>query len=227
MGEGFKTRGGGGGIGKLFAAIGVEYPAGSECSCSNGTKTLKAKDTSGKWVFAIPEAGTWTVTSTDGTNSKSLEVEITEQGQSEKVVLSYQLVLLDGADLCEAVTGGWTGYTSVDENGLYMQAWTNGQIAGTKTASTANTFDRGSYTVLKAIVSDADDVGWGNYENTIYSQISFGEAAVIIPETNDEQTVTLELGSVQSGQVAITATGGYYDAVNMYAKIRVKKLWLE
>ena len=79
-----------GGGAKLFAAIGVTYPEGSTCTCTNGTKTLKAKTTSGQWVFAIPEAGTWTVTATDGTNTKSESVNITAEGQSVNVELSYR-----------------------------------------------------------------------------------------------------------------------------------------
>ena len=63
---------------KLFAAIGVTYPAGSTLTCTNGTKTLTAKNTSGQWVFAIPEAGTWTVTATQGPNTKSQSVSILE-----------------------------------------------------------------------------------------------------------------------------------------------------
>ena len=88
---------------KLFAAIGVTYPAGSTCTCSNGTKTLKAKNTSGQWVFAIPEAGTWTVTAGD----KSRSVSITKEGQFESVNLAI-LVLFDSGDNVE-VTGGWVG----------------------------------------------------------------------------------------------------------------------
>ena len=84
----------GGGSGKLFAAIGVTYPAGSTLTCTNGTKTLTAKTTSGQWVFAIPETGTWTVTATDGINTKSQSVSITKEGQFESVELSYQLILI-------------------------------------------------------------------------------------------------------------------------------------
>ena len=97
---------GGDGSGKLFAAIGVTYPAGSTLTCTNGTKTLTAKTTTGQWVFAIPEAGTWTVTATNGTNTKSQSVSITTEGQWESVVLSYALMLFDGGDNT-AVTGGW------------------------------------------------------------------------------------------------------------------------
>ena len=80
---------------KLFAAIGVTYPAGSTVTCTNGTKTLTAKNTSGQWVFAIPEIGTWTVTATDGTNTKSQSVSITSEGQFESVELRYALVIIE------------------------------------------------------------------------------------------------------------------------------------
>lgn len=78
-----------------YVFITVTYPAGSVLTCSNGTKTLKAKTTSGQWAFAIPEAGTWTVTSTDGTNTASKSVSITSRWQIESVVLSYATFLFD------------------------------------------------------------------------------------------------------------------------------------
>ena len=91
----------GGGGTKLFAAIGVTYPAGAIVTCTKGTKTLAAKNTSGQWVFAIPEAGTWTVTA----GSRSASVSITKEGQVEKVFLgdlplvSANSGLLDGYSL--------------------------------------------------------------------------------------------------------------------------------
>lgn len=84
---------------KLFAAIGVTYPEGSTCTCTNGTKTLKAKNTSGQWVFAIPEAGTWTVTAADGTNTKSQSVSITKEGQFESVNLATYYLFKSGVGL--------------------------------------------------------------------------------------------------------------------------------
>lgn len=89
MGECFITRRGGGGTSKAFAVIGVTYPAGSVCTCSDGAKTLSLKDTSGHGFFLIPYAGTWTVTATDGTNTKSESVEITSEGQTVSVDLHY------------------------------------------------------------------------------------------------------------------------------------------
>lgn len=104
---------GGGGSTKLFAAIGVTYPEGSTVTCTNGAKTLTAKTTTGQWLFAIPEAGTWTVTATDGTNSKSQSVSITTEGQLESVELSYEHILFkagsgigNGVSLCLAKLDG-------------------------------------------------------------------------------------------------------------------------
>lgn len=83
---------------KPYAVIGATYPAGSTCTCSNGSKTLKAKDTSGTALFIIPEAGTWTVKAVSGDKTASKAVEITAERQVENVTLSYALVLFDGTD---------------------------------------------------------------------------------------------------------------------------------
>ena len=90
MGEAFITRRGGG---TPYAAIGVTYPSGSVCTCTNGTLTLTAKDTSGKAIFVIPSAGTWTVKAVSGSKSTSKTVSITAEGQVETVVLAYELYI--------------------------------------------------------------------------------------------------------------------------------------
>ena len=90
MGEAFITRRGGG---TPYAAIGVTYPSGSVCTCTNGTLTMTAKDTSGKALFVIPSAGTWTVKAVKGSKSKSKAVSITAEGQIETVELVYQMYI--------------------------------------------------------------------------------------------------------------------------------------
>lgn len=92
MGNCFITRRGGG-TSKAYAVIGVTYPAGSTCTCTDGTKTLTLKDTGGQGLFLIPYAGTWVVSCTDGTETASETVEITTEGQSAKIELSYGLLL--------------------------------------------------------------------------------------------------------------------------------------
>ena len=95
------------GIGKIYAVIGVTYPSGSTCTCTNGSKTLTAKNTSGKAIFVIPYAGTWTVKAVSGSKSTSKTVSITAEGQVETVTLMFETILFDGGDNT-GVTGGWT-----------------------------------------------------------------------------------------------------------------------
>lgn len=102
MGEAFITRRGGG---IPYAIIGVTYPSGSTCTCTNGTRTLTGKDTSGKALFVIPAAGTWTVKAVKGSNSAIKAVKITAEGQVKTVELTYDLILFDGTDNTD-VTGG-------------------------------------------------------------------------------------------------------------------------
>ena len=103
---------GGGGSGKVLPAITVTFPEGSICTCSNGIKTLKAKTTSGLWIFTELSIGVWTVTSTDPTGANkpaSKDVEINSEGQNVSVELSYITWLFDEGNQFESVTGGWTG----------------------------------------------------------------------------------------------------------------------
>lgn len=95
MSESFIVRRGGGGISDAFAVIAVSYPAGSTCTCTHGSKVLKAKDTSGSYLFMLPEAGDWTVTATDGQKTASKTIVIAERYQVESVTLTYELTLIE------------------------------------------------------------------------------------------------------------------------------------
>ena len=92
----------------LFAAtINITYPAGSTCTCSDGTTTLSAPDTSGTWACIVPNAGTWTATSTSGTETDSKAVTITTDGQSTSVELSYALFLFKPNAPSDIIAGEW------------------------------------------------------------------------------------------------------------------------
>lgn len=74
----------------FFAAtISVTYPAGSTCTATDGTTTLTAPDTTGSWACIVPNAGTWTVSCTDGTKTKSITVHISTDGEAKSVTLGY------------------------------------------------------------------------------------------------------------------------------------------
>lgn len=78
---------------RLFAAIRALYPEGSTCTCTNGSTVLTAGDADGAWIFEVPEPGEWIVQATDGTNTKSEVVEITDEQRLASVSLSYSLVI--------------------------------------------------------------------------------------------------------------------------------------
>lgn len=88
-----RTNVGGGGSASAWAYIAVTYPSGSTCSATNGSVTLTAQGTSGRYVFQIPEPTStpeiWTVSCTDGTQTKSETVSISSQYQCANILLSY------------------------------------------------------------------------------------------------------------------------------------------
>ena len=117
-----------------YAVIGVTYPSGSTCTCTNGSKTLTAKDTSGKAIFVIPSAGTWTVKAVKGSQSASKAVSITAEGQIATVTLTYRLYIFkNGSGLTAgysvAGTGGnvsnanisWSGDSSSGGISMYIK----------------------------------------------------------------------------------------------------------
>lgn len=78
----------------FFAAtIAVTYPKGSTLTCTDGSTTMTATTTTGSYTFTVPNAGTWTVSCTDGTNTASNSVSITEDGVTVSVTLEYDLWL--------------------------------------------------------------------------------------------------------------------------------------
>lgn len=102
-----KTNVGGGG-GNAFAYIGAVYPVGSTCTCTNGVRSYTAKGTGGLYVFNIPYADDWTVTATDGTNTVSKTVTITNQWQDVLAELTYyDGTIFDNGNQFVSVTGGW------------------------------------------------------------------------------------------------------------------------
>lgn len=83
----------------LFAAtINITYPTGSTCTCSDGATTLSAPDTSGTWACIVPNAGTWTVSITDGEKHANTSVVISTNGQTQNIELSYRALLYQAGD---------------------------------------------------------------------------------------------------------------------------------
>ena len=110
-----------------YAVIGVTYPSGATCTCTNGSKTLTAKDTTGKALFVIPSAGTWTVKAVSGSKSTSKMVSITAEGQAATVTLIYELYIFKSG------SGLTAGYSVAGSGGNVSNAnisWSGDSSSG-------------------------------------------------------------------------------------------------
>ena len=136
----------------FFAAtINITYPAGSTCTCSDGTTTLSTPDTSGTWACIVPNAGTWTVSSTDGDKSKSADVVITTDGQTESVTLIYITYLFKDGETYDSLTGGWQGTVNAEKQALQLIV----QAGKTQNVYTKSKVDMTDYSTI-SVKTDAN-----------------------------------------------------------------------
>jgi hypothetical protein len=136
------------------ATINITYPAGSTCTCSDGTTTLSAPDTSGTWACIVPNAGKWTVTSTDGDTSKSADVVITTDGQTESVTLLYITYLFKDGETYDSLTGGWQGTVNAEKQALQLIV----QAGKTQNVYTKSKVDMTDYSTI-SVKTDANVPG--------------------------------------------------------------------
>lgn len=186
------------------ATINITYPAGSTCTCSDGSTTLTAPDTSGTWACVVPNAGTWTVTCTDGSKSKSVDVSITADGQSESVTLTYSLVIFDGTNGGDNtnVTGGWVRNPSSSSSSLNVSDTSvkfSSSSAGTsRRCSTVNAIDFSEY---KTLYFDGINEGGNNYNFALSTQntsSSGGDVATVVQPRPDRGIVSIDLTGLSS-----------------------------
>ena len=222
MGEAFITRRGGG---TPYAVIGVTYPSGSVCTCTNGTLTLTAKDTSGKAIFVIPSAGTWTVTAVKGSDSASKAVSITAEGQAATVTLVYwDGTIYDAGNEYTAQTGGWTcvttgGDAAATKTNNRLTVSVN-QTSSTAYARTANKISLTGFTKIQATVSaQTHSSSWGGNERCkllVSANADLSDpVASVQPTTNDAQTLSLDINLTGTYYVGIKAAAGTASSVSM------------
>lgn len=182
------------------ATINITYPAGSTCTCSDGTTTLSAPDTSGTWACIVPNAGKWTVSSTDGDKSKSADVVITTDGQTESVTLLYITHLFNNGDTCDAITGGWgTGTTSAGSASISGQqisivAYAEKQFS----CGPKNKIDVSEYKALSVTV---DSISNGSLSVYLYATSISNPAAKVTTRTTG--TVSLDISSVSGANTVL------------------------
>ena len=241
MADAFIVRRGGGGGTKLFAAIGVKFSAGSTltCTCVENGKVLTAKTTSDQtdYVFAVHEAGTWTVA--DVTKDKSKDVPITKPGQAEIINLA-EFILFDAGDLGES--GGWdknaSGNLKVFTVGSQILILSDSYAGGSNIPSSQYTTcytkkpqKLGDFAKLKVRFDETTATGFLAVNPTIPARETFSTnyktkfAATQDFETSSaNQTVTLDVSSVNvDGYVAIIVNG----TSGSNNPTAISKVWLE
>lgn len=217
-----------GGGTKPYAVIGVTYPAGSTCTCTDGTKTLTLKNTSGQGIFIIPYAATWTVTASDGTNTKSQSVEITTEGQSVSVTLSYELILFDsGVVVPWKVIQAKPTATISDTIYLYAADPTTPVVSAVRTT---NKINLSGYSVLKYTVTQNvnPETAFMCVTSSTSAPINAGitntvtSAVVAYGQPTATGTYSVDVSEVQ-GEHYVSIAEGHYPK----SGLTISKVWLE
>lgn len=190
----------------FFAAtINITYPAGSTCTCSDGTTTLSAPDTSGTWACIVPNAGTWTATSTSGTETDSKAVTITTDGQSTSVELSYALFLFKPNAPSDIIAGEWempANSAVTAEAELTVKSVNNYNGNRIISARTKGQIDLTEYSTLQATCKAS---GGSNTKLEVYSGSSVVASTAI---GTDLTTVTVDISAL-SGLHSIGFAGNH------------------
>ena len=218
----------------FFAAtINITYPAGSTCTCSDGTTTLSAPDTSGTWACIVPNAGTWTAAATDGVENTSESVSITTDGQIAAIELSYLLWLYKSGNTYNAVTGGWSvaehpstggsfdSVLTLNDDSMLLSTEVFGGSVAYANAFTNNSIDLTGVNTLKFKITGIGNTAYSDKEGNTHK---FRFSLVVANERPTKQNPTfaadmkilatgeysVDVSAVTAGYVGIwIATGGY------------------
>ncbi len=186
-----------------YAVIGVTYPTGSTCTCTNGSKTLTAKDTTGRALFVIPTAGTWTVKAVSGSKSKSKAVSITAEGQVVTVTLAYEYVIFNSGGLNSAYSDGGGGATvtvTTDSRGVKILKFPAGG-GYDKMAYLKPAVNLTGYKTLKISGFATADRKFGVWKTVPDSNNAGMTASVVIKQGTSKSSYTIDVSNL---------TGNYY-----------------
>ena len=224
-----------GGGTKLFAAIGATYPVGNTCTCTNGTKTLIAKDTSGQYVFTIPKPEslpeTWTVTTTDGVDSKSQSVNITAEGQCVLVNLASVYLFKEGAGVVDEWTALFGGYTtaSVSASKMELSGGASAYMSMAAAVTSASAISLKGYS--KLVFEVETSLASAAYVGVSKEKFVWDGAAITISRDNSERYADIK--SVERREVSVDISAleddfyVYVASEGMNVITKVYNIWLE
>lgn len=116
---------------RIIARIIVSYPSGSICSCTNGSITYTAQDTSGACVFYIKSIGDWTVSCTDGSRTATSTVTVDSWWQNKTVNLHYNLMMIENGTIISQFSKSGGALTSGSEYATFITDGNYARIAYT------------------------------------------------------------------------------------------------
>lgn len=218
-------------VAAVYAVIGVTYPSGSTVTCTNGSKTLTAKDTTGKAIFVIPSAGTWTVKAVKGSQSASKAVSITAEGQVETVELTYGLYIFKNG------SGLTSGY-SIKSNSIISAptvssdtiSWSGNSSSGGVSFYIDPAVALSGYT--KLCVDFECSYNWGGDYGMGFGVGTDAASGLMLTNTNWTAKVTsvaqgtIARNTVQCDISALTDSE-YIKVVGSYSAGKIYNIWLE
>lgn len=213
------------GSSKPYAVIGVTYPSGSTCTCTNGSKTLTAKDTSGKALFVIPSAGTWTVKAVKGSKSKSKAVSITTEGQVATVELTYELYIFKSG---LGLTSGYSveGSGNVSKNSI---SWSGSSDSGGISMYIKPAVALKDYT--KLCVDFECSYNWGGDYGMAFGVGKDAATGTMITNTSWTAKVTNGANPIARNtaqcDISKLTDSEYIKVVGSYSAGKVYNIWLE
>ena len=215
----------------------VNFPVGSSCTLTNGTRTYKAPDDAvsiGRHTFPIPESGSWTVSCTDGTDTASKTISISDKYVYYVTTLAYATYYYNKGDKCTAVTGGWAktgtgGSLTFNSESMTLVANSAQNLTD---ASTTNKVSLANIKTLYFSVKSATTYGTQGYprvgvaekNNPDSHNASGWSASKTLSASSAFQTVSIDVSSL---------TGSYYIVVGGFqgdsgpATIEVQDVWGE
>ncbi len=220
--------GGGGGIGSAYALIAVSYPTGSACTCSKGTKTLKATGTIGAFCFSIPEAGAWVISIKDNDHEEATRtVTISSEGQVEKLRIDFENALFDngsGKENWSTAVDAYAGGTATIGDTLHLFGNNGSATFGNPNGwvYTTQALSLSGKNTLSVVASTSFTVV-GTMSKAGHAQVrvveeaeaySASPAAASDLTEGSAATTTLNISGLDDTKkyrIVFTASGGYFD----------------
>lgn len=192
----------------VVAFLNCTYEAGSVCVATNGTKTIRATDTSGFYLFKLTSIGEWTITITKGDQRASETISVIG-GTSAELYLSYRVPA--GYKEVEYITSAGNNFINTGITAGYIKIITEFMYAST--SSFMSVFGRQN---TSAGAGQYFFTYNNNYVMMVYqTNVTIGSLALNTWHTLEWEVTTSKLSSIVDGteysqSVAKTGIEGSY-----------------